>query len=522
MNFIKDKTNCERHLSNLSNWIKDIVIFAIAIIFNSSKILVRPLNNLDEIWNFNFANCVSNGLVPYRDFNMVQTPLFSLIDGCILRFFGQELIVTRVLAILLCSGIIFLMYKIMKKLNISDFLNYIIIIFFTCVMHEYFAMDYNWATLFVLLIIIYLETESKSRNHDEELNNDECKIRNNLTKNMKKDAIIGILGGICIMLKQNTGLLISIALVGYKIFEIKDKKQIKDFLKIAIIRGLGVFIPIIVIGIYLVINGAFKDFVDYCILGVSTFSNKISYSKRILNNSDVIFRILGVMPITLIVSIIRYFIKRERNFLIISLYGLAELIIVYPISDEAHFVLVGAIILINTTYLIDYISKKIINKEEFIKKANFVLSNTIFAGVIVVTFFYAQSSINNYNALNINKEITHYSLIPMSQEQINNIKQIDNYILNLNKKVYILDAQAAIYMIPIDRYNKNYDMFLKGNLGGKGEEGQIENLKKDKEKIVLILNENYNRNWQNPEKVRIYITENMKMTGKIGIFDIYE
>ena len=130
MNFIKDKTNCERHLSNLSNWIKDIVIFAIAIIFNSSKILVRPLNNLDEIWNFNFANCVSNGLVPYRDFNMVQTPLFSLIDGCILRFFGQELIVTRVLAILLCSGIIFLMYKIMKKLNISDFFNYIIIIFF--------------------------------------------------------------------------------------------------------------------------------------------------------------------------------------------------------------------------------------------------------------------------------------------------------------------------------------------------------------------------------------------------------
>ena len=92
----------------------------------------------------------------------------------------------------------------------------------------------------------------------------------------------------------------------------------------------------------------------------------------------------------------------------------------------------------------------------------------------------------------------------------------------VGKKVYILDASACIYMIPIDIYNKDYDMFNKGNLGAKGEKGQIENLENEENIIVLIKNEKYARNWQNPEKVRKYIIENWSKKGEINKFDIYE
>lgn len=44
-----------------------------------SVLLPRNLNNLDEIWNFNFARNIANGLIPYNDFNMLQTPLLSFI-----------------------------------------------------------------------------------------------------------------------------------------------------------------------------------------------------------------------------------------------------------------------------------------------------------------------------------------------------------------------------------------------------------------------------------------------------------
>ena len=43
-------------------------------------------------------------------------------------------------------------------------------------------------------------------------------------------------------------------------------------------------------------------------------------------------------------------------------------------------------------------------------------------------------------------------------------------ILTSKDDVKILDASAALYMIPIDKYNKNYDLLLKGNLGKDGEE----------------------------------------------------
>ena len=103
--------------------------------------------------------------------------------------------------------------------------------------------------------------------------------------------------------------------------------------------------------------------------------------------------------------------------------------------------------------------------------------------------------------------------------------KVDNFILEKNKEgkeVYILDATAAIYMIPIDRYNKDYDMFLKGNLGAKGEEGQIEKLENETNTVILIMNENYRRNWQNPENVREYIINNWTKTGQIENFEIYE
>ena len=57
----------------------DIAVFGIAILLFLATVLPRNLANLDEIWNFNFARNIANGLIPYKDFNMVQTPLLPFI-----------------------------------------------------------------------------------------------------------------------------------------------------------------------------------------------------------------------------------------------------------------------------------------------------------------------------------------------------------------------------------------------------------------------------------------------------------
>ena len=57
----------------------DLAVFGIAILLFLATVLPRNLANLDEIWNFNFARNIANGLIPYKDFNMLQTPLLPFI-----------------------------------------------------------------------------------------------------------------------------------------------------------------------------------------------------------------------------------------------------------------------------------------------------------------------------------------------------------------------------------------------------------------------------------------------------------
>ena len=58
------KEKSKRLICNISIFL--IIALAIAVV-----VIPKAIGNLDELWNFNFANNVENGLVPYRDFNMV-------------------------------------------------------------------------------------------------------------------------------------------------------------------------------------------------------------------------------------------------------------------------------------------------------------------------------------------------------------------------------------------------------------------------------------------------------------------
>ena len=138
-------------------------------------------------------------------------------------------------------------------------------------------------------------------------------------------------------------------------------------------------------------------------------------------------------------------------------------------------------------------------------------------------------SINNlylYVRMEKNTEIEHFKNIEVSSNLKNRINEIESYILEKEregKKVYILDAEAAIYMIPLDKSNKDSDMFLKSNIGKNGEEGQIERVKQRQEnEIFLIRKENLKTNWQTPLNVIKYIRENLDKIDEISIFEIYE
>ena len=287
--------------------------------------------------------------------------------------------------------------------------------------------------------------------------------------------------------------------------------------------------------IYLIISGAMQDFINYAVIGISTFSNKIPYAS-LLQNDKIEIRVLSIlMPISImlmaIILIITKALKKEnekiQNILTILIYSFSIIIVMYPISDEIHFLIGSLISIIGLIYSVSALGKIIYDKIKFNKKYKVykILTLLIWLFIFAIILTKVIKNIHVYTKTEKNTEIVHFKNIEISSNLKNRIDEIDKYILKKEqegKKVYVLDAEAVIYMIPLDRYNKDYDMFLKGNIGKDGEEGQIEKIKQRQEnELYLIKKENYNLNWQTPLNVIKYVRENLENIEEISIYDVY-
>ena len=270
---------------------KDILVLAVIAIVAVSAIFTKPISNLDEIWNFNFSRNVADGLVPYKDFNIVQMPLLAVICGIVFKIFGTELIIMRCMAVILMCLIFFMSYKVLKKLLPTNVTLFVFAIFLS-LYKNVMCIDYNYAVLLIALILLFIELKN---------------VKEDIFKySFRYNFILGIVAGIAILFKQTTGIAVAMACVGYKIFEIRKKEEIKEFLKIAFTRVLGVIIPVICFVVYLAANGAVLYFINYTILGIRTFSNKISYSS--LLESGKISYLATIVPVALVMMFVLLFI----------------------------------------------------------------------------------------------------------------------------------------------------------------------------------------------------------------------
>lgn len=488
--------------------IKKFMFWACIALIIFITVVIKPLANLDELWNFNIARCISVGLVPYKDISMVSTPLLGFLLAIPIKIFGPELFVSRIFAIVLSVMVLAVFYKLLITLDIKKQICEFAIIILLVLLINFFAVDYNLLSLLFLLCIMIFEINMQNK------------------KNWRKyfiDILIGIFAGFIICSKQSIGCITSIIAILNPLFFIKSKSDIKNTLKKICIRLIGILIPVGAFFIYLAINNAFSGFLDYSVYGVKTFTNKISYIK-LLDSSYVSIVALSItVPIVLIVSVIKNMVakyKKKENgeFFLLTVYSIAMMSIVYPISDNAHFV----IAIVPTIALIIYSITKIIRKYTR-SEHKYILEFIHIFSILTVLALALWIEISNNESLGMLSKYryeNHYKYIYISDDFYDSIEEVNKYIEKSEKTVYILDASASAYMIPLDRYNKNYDMFCIGNFGNGGEDSIIEKIKTE-DALYMILREDNAVNWQNPTKVRSYIKENMEHIGSKNIFDIY-
>ena len=538
--------------------------------FILSTILINPLGDLDEIWNYNVARNIAKGLIPYKDISTITTPFLPMLNSIFLRFFADELIVMRILAAILLIGIFYVIYKILKNITTENNISFIMTFAIAILFSKSYCIDYNYMTLFLTLVLTYNEILKKKK----------CEINNNLILNDKNQILFdikqGILAGLAVCTKQSIGFFVAIATVIYPFLEINVSKKEKIFSKQKMkqvgFRICGIAIPGILLVLYLSVNGAWNDFISYAVKGISTFSNSIPYNMLYKENTiiEILARILPFAIGLEILLILIFFIKdlkkaREINELnnvegkgltsdfksiikILTVYSLPMLIVIYPISDRIHFLIGSLMTWLEIFFIVFCVIKKLIytrksgNKEldsgktKFNKISSKILSfnwSFIFKSIIMVIGilifdFILLVTCNNlaiYMQEDLNQDVLHYHGIEISENLKERMKAIEEFTAkkeSQGKKVYILDAEAAVYNIPIEKYTKNYDMFLKGNIGKDGEEGIIDKIKSNSENVIyLIKQDGYSLNWQTPTKVIDYVKNNFKKIENVDIFTAY-
>ena len=284
-----------------NNYIKIIKYFLIFIFLVFWSIFIQNITG-DEIWNYGFAHNIYKGLIPYKDFNMVVTPLFPFLMSILFHIFGSNLLVIEIENAIIMTIIIFLVEKKLKK----NTWMFALFMFFPL---QIVFPSYNMFILMLCIIILFLE-EKKGY-----------------------DYLIGFILALAVLTKQSIGVcMILPSLIYYK----QPKKLLKRF--------VGFLFPMIIFLIYLLISKSFMQFVDLCFLGLFDFSNK---NGRLFKEIPGLIFII-ILVIVLIIMIIKY-PKKISNY-----YTLAYLSIVLPLFDVYHIQMACLLFLYNLLTVTNY------------------------------------------------------------------------------------------------------------------------------------------------------------------------
>lgn len=152
-------------IKNIKENKNTIDILLILFIFTSilSIIIINPISNLDEIWNYNTARAVSEGLIPYKDISMITTPILPMITAIFLKLIVNELIVSRILASCVWTGILFTTYKILINLIKEKNICLIITVLLGILCRDIYCIDYNIVILLISLNILYQELKYQNK-----------------------------------------------------------------------------------------------------------------------------------------------------------------------------------------------------------------------------------------------------------------------------------------------------------------------------------------------------------------------
>lgn len=503
------------------NILTQFSIFTLSLVVFLVARLATPSTDLDEVWNYNTANAFAMGLIPYKQVSMITTPLLPMINSIFLKVVFNSIMTYRVLMGIVFALIVLFIYLIIKELSNKKLLSYICAFFIGTLLIKKFLLDYNYLFLLISLVIAFLEIRDIKKNENFNFNHNLC---------------VGVLTGLAFLTKQTIGILLIFVMI-LEVFMYMKKSgfdlKFNKFIKLIGVRILGMMGPITMFLIYLGVNGAFNDFINYAIKGVREFSNNVPYYRLFDSNDKVvsiISRLFIIVYIPLFITFILESIKNKKlkdeliNIYVLAFCSIPVIAIIYPISDDFHLMVASVFALIIIAYLLILVLKKI---GSFIK-IDIFYKKLLLIGILVVIVLISFKNVVIERNINVKENVLvpfkHYEGIYVPEYLSKRISDVTDKVRaysNSGKESIIVDAETAIYDIVLNRYKKNYDMLLIGNIGENGVEKIINEIKDSHNVYYFVKNPQYALNWQLPEDIVDYIRNNLKYHETVSVFDVY-
>ena len=449
----------------------------------------------DELWNFQNIYKMYNGFELYKDANVIITPLFFYIGNLFFYIFGANFLSFRLYNIIIDIILFFSTYVLCKKLKIPKAVSLIIVLIFIVI--DKYNIILTMANYNILALAFYVIGVI-------------CFLKEKLTV---KDFILqGIITFFIIFTKQNIGIFYLVAIITLIFLE-------KVTIKKKIINIIALLAPVSILGIVVAMFfyyfGILNDFINYTVLGIVEFGQK---------NVDMHlpFFICVILVNALNIFIIKVMYKKRilkdkeyKKAIKLMIFSIFSSFFMFPIVNRAHFVYGMYLSLILLMYIINYISLNIF-KYKYLKIIKYI--TFIF---VCITISSSLLSYMNWKENKITDEDSPYYGGVMQEELDKKIRNISEYIKNSDKKVIVLSADAALYMINLKESNGKMDLPFKGNLGHSGEKGLIEELSKLQDIEILIKKEEKEIQWQESKQVRKFIINTYQYQGEIEDYMIY-
>jgi len=322
--------------------------------------------------------------------------------------------------------------------------------------------NYNVFIFVLIAIVLYLE---------------QSKIKN-------KDLLIGITIGLSFLTKQSIGVMLLIPwLIKFKDVNLKK-------------RVIGFLIPNIMCLIYFIIFNNLGNAIDQCFLGLLDFTGN---SKSFDLSSFIIFAVIVIISIN---------ICRKKGFTINNLYILMSYSIFIPTFDILH-----------SYYLIFFFVLLVISNYEFNRINNKLVFFCVFIGVIsIIAYGRFNDDIGKYpnNFKNYN-----YKYYPKSG--LDYINKVNEYV---DSNTIIYDDTAYVYRIINNQKIGYLDLVNHGNLGYHSSKKIINELKKNKDKKILVRDDTGKRTKEYESQLDregyLYIMKHYKVVDHVLDFSIYE